>query len=87
MALCSLYKTAPLSSGAIGELLGLTSSNTSKVIVSIENKRLVERVLGTKDKRQMYFSLTEEGKKLISGIRCDDIEIPQLLKEILYGKI
>ena len=58
MALCSLLKAGSLSSGEIGELLGLTSSNNSKVIGSIEKKGLVERVIGTKDKRQMYFSLT-----------------------------
>ena len=82
MALCSLNKASPLSSGEIGELLGLTLSNTSKIIASIEKKEFVERVIGTKDKRQMYFSLTAKGKKLISGIHCDDIEMPTILKEI-----
>ena len=61
MALCSLLKAGSLSSGEIGELLGLSSSNASKVIKSIENKRLVERATGEKDKRQMYFSLTPDG--------------------------
>ena len=55
MALCPLLKAGSLSSGEIGELLGLSSSNASKVIKSIENKRLVERMTGEKDKRQMYF--------------------------------
>jgi DNA-binding MarR family transcriptional regulator len=79
MALCSLYKASPLSSGEIGGLLGLSSSNTSKVIASIEKKRFVERVPGTRDKRQMYFSLTAEGKKLISGVHSNEIEMPELL--------
>jgi DNA-binding MarR family transcriptional regulator len=83
MALCSLYKVSPLSSGEIAELLGLTASNTSKVIALIEKKELVERVIGTKDKRQMYFSLTAKGKKLISGIRDDEVEMPAMLKEII----
>jgi DNA-binding MarR family transcriptional regulator len=84
MALCSLYKTSPLSSGEIGGLLGLSSSNTSKVIASLEKKGLIERIIGTKDKRQMYFSLTADGKKLISGVRSDEIEMPALLKEIIF---
>ena len=87
MALCSLYKASPLSSGEIGELLGLRSSNASKVITSIEEKGLVERVLGTKDKRRMYFSLTTEGRNLISGIRCEDVEMPELLKEIVEKEL
>ncbi len=83
MALCSLLKAGSLSSGEIGELLGITSSNTSKVIASIEKKGLVKRVMGKQDKRQMYFSLTEKGTELISGIRCDKIDMSDLLKEIV----
>ena len=72
-----------MASGEIGELLGLSSSNASKVIKSIENKRLVERMTGEKDKRQMYFSLTPDGKKRISSLQCEAIEIAPLLKEML----
>lgn len=83
MLLCSLSKSGQLSSGEIGELLGLTSSNASKVIKAVECKGFVERVIGAKDKRQMYFSLTETGSKLLSGIKCDAVEIPDPLKAIL----
>lgn len=83
MLLCSLTKSERLSSGEIAELLGLTPSNTSKVIKSAEEKRLVERVMGSTDKRQMYFSLTGEGHGLISRIGCDEIEIPELLAAFL----
>ncbi|MBS1415089.1 MAG: winged helix DNA-binding protein [Alistipes sp.] len=83
MALCSLLKAGSLSSGEIGELLGLTSSNNSKVIGSVEKKGLVERVIGTKDKRQMYFSLTPKGKELISSLKCEQIEIAPPLLELL----
>ena len=52
MALCSICNSENkrLTSGEIGELLGLTFSHTSKVIVSIEKKGLIERTLGEKDK-------------------------------------
>src|SRR3712207_7677516 len=62
MLLCSLSKVDRLSSGEIAETLGLTNSNASKVIRSVEDKGLVERVMGVVDKRQMYFSLTRDRK-------------------------
>lgn len=83
MALCSLMDTDKLSSGELSDRLGLTCSNTSKVIKSIEKKGYVERVLGDVDKRQMYFILTPKGKELISAIHCTDIEIPALLNDII----
>lgn len=86
MLLCSLSKTDRLSSGEIAEALGLTTSNASKVIKSVENKELVERVLGMKDKRQMYFSLTEKGKLLLSEIKCDKLDMSDVLKCILKRK-
>lgn len=86
MLLCSLSKTERLSSGEIAEALGLTTSNASKVIKSVENKELVERVLGMQDKRQMYFSLTEKGKELLSEIKCDKLDMSDFLKGILKRK-
>lgn len=83
MVLCSLSKSGQLSSGEIGELLGLTLSNGSKVIRSVENKGFVKRVIGDKDKRQMYFSLTRQGCELLLEIKSDAVEIPELLKTII----
>lgn len=80
MALCSLHKAGSLTSGELGELLGLTASNISKVLKSVEEKQLAERTLGEKDRRQMYFSLTEGGKKLIAEIDCRPEELPELLR-------
>lgn len=61
MTLCSLSKAGRLSCGELSDLLGLTPSNMSKVLRSVEEKEFVRRELGTADKRQMYFSLTDEG--------------------------
>lgn len=79
MALCSLTKAERLTSGELGELLGLTPSHTSKVLASIERKGLVERTLGKEDKRQMYFSLTTAGQTLIGTIQCNEVSCPQTL--------
>ena len=85
MALCSLSKAGRLSCGELGEMLGLTPSNTSKVLRSVEGKGYVNRELGTNDKRQMYFSLTEKGRVLLGSINCEEIETPELLKT-LFGE-
>ena len=63
MLLCTLLNTPRLTSGEIAEALGLTCSNTSKLIRSVEEKKLIARIIGKVDKRQMHFSLTAEGKE------------------------
>lgn len=83
MLLCSLCKSECLSSGELGDLLGLTLSNTSKVIASVEEKGLIKRILGKKDKRQMYFMLTGKGKELIASVNCEEMEVPEILKEAI----
>ncbi|MEG2820605.1 MAG: MarR family transcriptional regulator [Muribaculaceae bacterium] len=83
MLLCTLSKAGQLSSGEIAEQLGLTTSNSSKVILSVEKKGYISRALGQVDKRQMYFSLTKEGKKRLAEIKCNTIELPAELKQIV----
>lgn len=83
MVLCSLSKVERLSAGELAGLLGLTTSNASKVIRSVESKGLVERVLGDRDKRQMYFSLTDTGKQRLHEIKSEALEIPSLLNAVL----
>lgn len=87
MLLCSLWNKEQLSSGEIASLLGLTASNTSKVIRSTENKELISRTLGIHDKRQMYFVLTDKGKELITRIKKSDIATGDIIDSILCGSI
>ena len=61
MLLCTLLNTPKLTSSEIAEALGLSASNTSKVIRSVEDKKLITRLVGKTDKRQMHFALTPEG--------------------------
>lgn len=83
MLLCTLLEFEMLTSTDLAKKLGLTCSNTSKVIKSIEGKNFIDRELGKKDKRQMYFSLTEEGMEKIKTIKTAKINIPKELKVIL----
>lgn len=82
MLLCSLSALGECTSGRIAELLGLTLSNSSKVIISAEKKGLVERTVGKEDKRQMLFILTSEGRKCIKRIKNNSGEMIELISKI-----
>ena len=82
MLLCTLPNTPKLTSSEIAEALGLSASNASKIIRSVEEK-LITRLVGKADKRQMHFALTPEGKNRITVIKNSTPEIPALLREIV----
>ncbi|NDV65303.1 MarR family winged helix-turn-helix transcriptional regulator [Bacteroides sp. 224] len=82
MLLCGL-KSKQCTSSEIAKALGLTNSNTSKVIKSAEDKGYIERSIGKDDKRQMYFSITEAGRIKIANIGTEGQAINTLLKEIV----
>lgn len=82
MVLCSLSDES-LSASEISEKTGLTSSHASKVIRSIEEKGLIKRELGEKDKRQMYFKLSESGIEKLKKIKSKDLKIPSIFEPIL----
>ena len=54
----------------------------SKIIRSVEEKKLITRLVGKADKRQMHFALTPE-KNRITVIKNSTPEIPALLREIV----
>lgn len=83
MLLCTLSKAKTLSSGELADALGLSYSNASKVIRSVEEKAFVQRVLGKVDKRQMYFSLTDQGADILSRIKCGELNLPEILLEVV----
>ena len=82
MLLCTLLNTPKLTSSEIAEALGLSAS-TSKVIRSVEGKKLITRLIGKEDKRQMRFSLTTEGKNRISDIKNATFELSELLQQVV----
>ena len=83
MLLSTLLNTPKLTSSEIAEALGLSASNTSKVIRSVEGKKLITRLIGKEDKRQMRFSLTTEGKNRISDIKNATFELSELLQQVV----
>ena len=82
MLLCSL-NTQKYSSNELADKLGLSNSNTSKIIKSVEKKGLIERIIGEEDKRQMYFTLTNSGRKKMEQIKCSIFDIPELLRSVV----
>ncbi len=82
MLLCTL-KEKEHTSTELAELLGLRNSNTSKVIRAVESKKLIERKIGTVDKRIMSFKLTQLGIDTLNQIKCQDMEVPGMLKELI----
>lgn len=87
MLLCSLSKSERLSSGEIAGMLGLSASNASKVIKSVETKGCIGRVMGMSDKRQMYFSLTDEGRKRLEAIKSEPVAIPRILQNLIENSV
>ncbi|MDR2148607.1 MAG: winged helix DNA-binding protein [Tannerella sp.] len=82
MLLCTL-QSGKLSSKELAQSLGLTHSNTSKIIKSLEDKMLIKRILGKTDKRQMYFTLTAKGNDKLAAINCEEHGISPILDNMV----
>lgn len=82
MLLCTLFD-GQHSSNELARMLGLGYSNTSKIIKDVEDKGLINRTMGTEDKRKMFFDLTEAGKKKINSIKNSLFNIPEVLGKVI----
>lgn len=78
MVLCSVGKET-VTAGTIGERTGLMPSHTSKVIGKVEEKGLLVRSLGEKDKRQMYFTLTKKAHACLQKMTDKGVDVPDVL--------
>ena len=58
-------------------------SHTSKILRLLEEKGLIVRTLDTKDRRRMYFHLSQAGQERISELEEKQIEMPDILKCII----
>lgn len=80
MLLCLLSGHENLSAGEISDELGLTRSNASKVIASLESAGLVHRRTCREDGRSMQFRLTKKGGELLDRVHCDQLQLPDALQ-------
>lgn len=83
MLLCTLSKQGRLTSGALAAALGLTYSNCSKVLRSVERKGYVKRDTGETDRRQMCFTLTPEGRNALQQMCTAPLQLPAPLETVL----
>lgn len=82
MLLCAISNET-VAAKTIIERIGLTPSHTSKVIKALEEKKLIKRTLGEKDKREMYFSLTKKAQDCLAVIKVDGVDVPDMLLPLL----
>ena len=78
MVLCSIGAETVTASEVV-DRTGLRASHTSKVIRAAEEKKLLKRTLGEKDKRMMYFTLTSKGHRCLDDIKEKGVEVPSVL--------
>jgi MarR family 2-MHQ and catechol resistance regulon transcriptional repressor len=72
-ALESLARHGPLTLNELASQLYLDKSTVSRVVNTIERKKLVRRQPHEQDRRAVLLALTDAGRQLYDGIR-DDIE-------------
>ncbi|MFA7115659.1 MAG: MarR family winged helix-turn-helix transcriptional regulator [Bacteroidales bacterium] len=79
--LCSLTKNDSMTSSQLANELDMTYSNCSKVLRSVEEKGLINRHLGKKDRRNMIFSISKKGIGTLDLVKTGKIQLPDLLNK------
>ncbi len=74
--LLAIQEEGPLSSGKLAQKIYLSPSTVVGIVDRLEEKQLVARQRDTKDRRQVYISITPAGERLIAAA-------PSLLQETL----
>lgn len=82
MLLCCLKDGEKKTAGMICEYIGLSNSRVSKVITAVENKGYIRRNINQHDKRQMFFSLTADGKEKIRQMMNAELRFDGLLGKL-----
>lgn len=82
MLLCCMKDGRPRVANELCEFIGLSNSRVSRIITTVETKGYIARQMGTSDKRQMIFSLTQNGKKKIKEMMKQDINLSALVKSL-----
>lgn len=73
MVLFQLAEEDGMFSGRIATALGLSKSNCSKIIVSMERKGFLRREPCRKDTRCMRFYLEPKGKRMLKKLESSDL--------------
>lgn len=83
MLLCLLAEKDDLSAGEIAVEMGLSRSNASKVIASLEKDGRVRRRTCKEDCRSQRFHLTRQGRELLEHVHCESLRLPDGLQRLV----
>ena len=73
----------PMLAGEIADEMGLTRSNASKVIASLEHDSLIRRRACSEDGRCQRFHITKHGLERLEQLHCESIRVPEELKSMM----
>ena len=71
---------------AIAKQMNLSPSRTSRLLTSVESKKLINRKNSRVDKRVVHISLSQRGQKVLEQLHACDAKFPAYIEEaILKG--
>ncbi len=83
MILCALREFGkPTTPTDLSKRVEIRTSHLSKLLRSLEDKKLISRSLGNEDRRQMYFALTDAGVHRLGQLDMEKVEVPELLRPL-----
>ncbi len=78
MVLCCLKDGVARTAGALSDFVGLSNSRVSRVINDMETRGLLLRLLNPADRRQMLFTLTDQGRERVEALHGGQKDLEEL---------
>ncbi|MEA1995775.1 MAG: hypothetical protein U9N18_06510 [Campylobacterota bacterium] len=72
-------KELPVNASMISKSTGISISYLSKILNSLELKRLIKRNINSKNRRQILIELTEKGQVVLEKARRDRVERTKMI--------
>ncbi|MEX1276703.1 MAG: MarR family winged helix-turn-helix transcriptional regulator [Bacteroidota bacterium] len=78
-----LYLDHPESAGSLAEKMSIHRSSLSKLLSALQRRGLIERAIGSPDRRRERLTLTDAGLALVEQVQSRGEEIARALLELL----
>jgi len=65
---------------ALAKELELSPSRLTRILDSLENRKLVQRTLSIMDRRSLTVALTETGSEMVQTYSCSELNLPNELQ-------
>lgn len=82
MLFCCLKDGEARTAGALCDFVGLSGPRVSKVITTVEEKGYLCRTISPHDRRQMLFSLTDEGRAKLRQMQQSALGFDELFAQL-----